>query len=166
VFAYRGRKDTTVNRPAATDEGLFFDTTRNALQRSNGTTYDDVATMLPAGTAMVFYQASAPVGWTAVAANDKFLRVVTAGGTGGTTGGTVAASTSLAHTHLMQDDTLLTDMTLDQHGVGNYGDSINGDGVRAVTTGGGTYHFRTMKSITDSKLGALAYADIIICTKD
>jgi hypothetical protein len=42
------------------------------------------------GTAIVFYQASAPTGWTAVAQNNKALRVVSAGGTGGTAGGTTA----------------------------------------------------------------------------
>ena len=44
------------------------------------------------GTGMVFYQASAPTGWTAVALNDRTLRVVTAGGTGGTGGGSTAFS--------------------------------------------------------------------------
>jgi hypothetical protein len=42
------------------------------------------------GTAIVFYQASAPTGWTAVAQNNKALRVVSSGGTGGTAGGTTA----------------------------------------------------------------------------
>jgi hypothetical protein len=42
------------------------------------------------GTAIVFYQASAPTGWTAVAQNNKALRVVSAAGTGGTAGGTTA----------------------------------------------------------------------------
>lgn len=105
VFRYRGLKGATGARPASGQYGLFFDTSRNALQRDNGATWDDVATMIPAGTAMVFYQASAPTGWTAVAVNDKFLRVVTAGGTGGTTGGSVAASTSLAHTHTVASHT-------------------------------------------------------------
>lgn len=99
VYRYRGLKGTTAERPTAGQYGLYYDTTRNVLQRDNGTTWDDVAAAIPSGTKMVFYQASAPVGWTAVALNDKFLRVVTAGGTGGSTGGTVAASTSLAHTH-------------------------------------------------------------------
>ena len=115
VYRYRGIKDTTANRPAAADYGLFFDTTRNALQRSNGSTWDDIATMIPSGTKTVFYQASAPVGWTAVALNDKFLRVVTAGGTGGSTGGTVAASTSLAsHTHTVSSESSHT------HDLGNH----------------------------------------------
>jgi hypothetical protein len=101
VYRYRGLKDTTANRPTAGQYGLFFDTTRNVLQRDNGTSWDDVGAVIPSGTKMVFYQASAPVGWTAVALNDKFLRVVTAGGTGGSTGGTMAASTSLTHTHTL-----------------------------------------------------------------
>lgn len=56
----------------------------------------------PSGTKAIFYQASAPTGWTAEAVNDMFLRVVTAGGTGGTTGGTgltPSSTITLAHTH-------------------------------------------------------------------
>lgn len=60
---------------------------------------------LPSGTKMPFYQASPPTGWTAVAVNDKFMRVVTSAGTGGTNGGSVAASTSLAHTHTVSSHT-------------------------------------------------------------
>lgn len=59
-----------------------------------------VVTTFPVGTAMVFYQASAPVGWTQVATqNDKALRVVS--GTGGGVGGTHGLSSppSLTHTH-------------------------------------------------------------------
>ena len=54
----------------------------------------------PSGTALVFYQASAPTGWTKSAANNnKALRVVS--GTGGGAGGTHAFSSppSTSHTH-------------------------------------------------------------------
>ncbi|MBI4397037.1 MAG: hypothetical protein HY548_08085, partial [Elusimicrobia bacterium] len=105
VFRYRGLSGTTAARPAAGQYGLYRNTTLNTLQRDNGTTWDDIATLIPSGTKMVFYQASAPTGWTAVAVNDKFLRVVTAGGSGGSTGGTVAASTSLAHSHTVSGHT-------------------------------------------------------------
>lgn len=105
VYRYRGLKGTTAQRPPSGQYGLYFDTTRNVLQRDSGSIWDDIATIIPSGTRMVFYQASAPVGWTAVPINDKFLRVVTAGGTGGSTGGTVAASTSLAHTHTVASHT-------------------------------------------------------------
>jgi len=106
VYRYRGLKGSTVERPTAGQYGIYFDTTRNVVQRDNGTSWDDVGTLIPSGTRMVFYQASAPVGWTAVALNDKFLRVVTAGGTGGSTGGTIAASMPLTHTHTTGNFTL------------------------------------------------------------
>lgn len=99
VFRYRGLRGTEASRPTAGQYGFFFNTTKSELQRDNGTSWEGVGTHIPSGTKMVFYQSTAPTGWTAVAVNDMFLRVVTAGGTGGTTGGTVAASTSLAHTH-------------------------------------------------------------------
>lgn len=99
VYRYRGLKGSTVERPTAGQYGLFFDTTRNVLQRDNGTSWDDVGVLIPSGTRIVFYQASAPVGWTAVALNDKFLRVVSSGGTGGSIGGTMPASTDLTHVH-------------------------------------------------------------------
>jgi hypothetical protein len=51
-----------------------------------------------AGTKMVFYQASAPTGWTQdTANNDKALRVVS--GTGGGTGGTNDFSSAHTHSH-------------------------------------------------------------------
>lgn len=157
VYRYRGLKDTTANRPSSGQYGLYFDTTRNVLQRDNGSTWDDVATVIPSGTKMVFYQASAPVGWTAVAINDKFLRVVTSGGTGGSTGGTMAASTDLAHTHTTGNFTL-TSAEIPSHthrllagqnassgwGSEEYGDgaSIGASGARAGT-GGSAYYAST-----------------------
>jgi hypothetical protein len=58
----------------------------------------------PSGTVMVFYQASAPTGWTkSTAQNNKALRVVS--GTGGSTGGSWdlssgdTSSSTGAHTH-------------------------------------------------------------------
>lgn len=102
VFHYRGLKGNTGARPAAGQFGLYINTTLNTIQRDNGTTWDDIATLIPSGTQMLFYQASAPVGWTAVALNDKFLRVVSSGGTGGSTGGsgsTPSSGQSLAHGH-------------------------------------------------------------------
>ena len=54
----------------------------------------------PAGTKLIFYQASPPTGWTKdTANNDKALRVVSGGGGG--TGGThnLSSPPSTAHTH-------------------------------------------------------------------
>lgn len=99
-YHYRGLKGSTVERPISGQYGLYFDTTRQVLQRDNGTTWDDIGCNFPSGTKTVFYQATAPVGWTAEAINDKFLRVVTSGGTGGSLGaGTLSPSSPLTHTH-------------------------------------------------------------------
>lgn len=193
VYRYRGLKDTTGNRPTAGQYGLFFDTTRNVLQRDNGTSWDDVGAVIPSGTKMVFYQASAPVGWTAVALNDKFLRVVTAGGTGGSTGGTVAASTSLAHTHTVASHTHTGPShthTISSDGTHSHSVSLNyagsdshlalgaswdyvgttssaGDHSHGGATGsGGTGNTGAATPATDSQLGAFAYADVIVASKD
>jgi len=61
------------------------------LKNSGGENYD----AFPAGTVMIFFQASAPTGWTGSDAhNDYALRIVSqASGVGGTSGGTTAFST-------------------------------------------------------------------------
>lgn len=43
TYHYRGLKGSTTNRPAAGNYGFYYDTTRNVLQRDNGTSWDDVA---------------------------------------------------------------------------------------------------------------------------
>lgn len=102
VFRYRGKKGDSASTPSVADGGLYFNSERAVLRRSNGSTWDDVGSSIPSGTVMSFYQSSAPTGWTAVAVNDKFLRVVTNGTSGGANGGSLAASSSLSHTHTIQ----------------------------------------------------------------
>lgn len=187
-------KGTTAARPAFGNAGrLYINTTSNTIQRDSGTAWEEAGTLIPSGTAMVFYQASAPIGWTAVAVNDKFLRVVTAGGTGGTTGGTVAASTSLAHSHTVNSHThtgpshthtisasgththsVSGDVSAGSGSVSGAGSSIitgtaasGGDHSHGgATASGGTGATGSASPGTDSQLGIFAYADIIICTKD
>ena len=52
--------------------------------------------VVPQGDAKLFIQSAAPTGWTRVVQNDKALRVVNAGGTGGSAGGTNAFSSTFA----------------------------------------------------------------------
>lgn len=192
VFHYRGLKGSTVERPTSGQYGLYFDTTRQVLQRDNGTTWDDIGAVFVAGTKTVFYQATSPVGWTAEAINDKFLRVVTSGTTGGTTGGTMAASTSLTHTHTVSHThttpghahylgtvPITAGVSL---GVGGsvVADQLVGGSVGLRTSGGVTCYQITNTTTTngadttyanngssESSLGgAFAYADIIIATKN
>ena len=215
VYRYRGLKGTTAERPTAGQYGLYFDTTRNVLQRDNGTSWDDIGqNVIPSGTKMVFYQASAPVNWTAVAVNDKFLRVVTAGGTGGSTGGTMAASTSLAHghtvashTHTVSSHTHTTPnhqhlfyytagteiQTTETSSYSGRTEESDGDGAQykgfsgangasratreyshpktqtdggSTTGSGGNGDTGGTAPSTDSQLGAFAYADVVVASKD
>lgn len=46
-YHYRGLKGTTADRPAATHYGLYFNTTTGTIQRSNGTTWEDVGALGP-----------------------------------------------------------------------------------------------------------------------
>lgn len=176
IYAYRGAIGSTASRPAASaDVGLYHNTTLNTIQRCNGSAYVDVATLIPSGTKMAFYQASPPTGWTAVAVNDKFMRVVTSGGTGGTTGGTVAASTSLAHTHTVASHTHTISSDGDHThvvsevppGGADYGISHQ---YSSMTTAGAHTHSGATGAATpatDSQFaGAFAYADFCVGTKD
>lgn len=167
VYRYRGLKDSTAARPAAGDYGFFFDETRNVIQRDNGTTWDDVATLIPAGTIMVFYQAAAPVGWTKqTVQDDKALRVVSAAGGG--SGGALPISATLNHRHTVapHDHTLQGDSGapsslttgLQGGGSGTAASATHTHGVGSVTG--------SSAPITDLQLGILAYIDVIICSKD
>lgn len=166
VYRYRGLKGATGARPAAGDYGLYFDTTRNVLQRDNGSSWDDIGTSFPSGTSMPFYQAAAPIGWTKlVTQNDKALRVVS--GVGGGSGGSQALSTTLAHTHTVASHTHSFSATTGtpsatvQNSAGVTGAQPTIDHTHSVSgTSGAT------APATDSQLGALAYIDVIICSKD
>jgi hypothetical protein len=71
-----------------------------------------LAAVIPSGTKMPFYQASPPSGWTSTAIqNDSMMRVVTAAGTGGTSGAGSGHSPILnnvvtSHTHVFTGDPL------------------------------------------------------------
>lgn len=165
-YRYRGLKGTTAQRPAAGNGGLYYDTTRQVLQRDNGSAWEDIGIGFAATTALVFYQASAPTGWTKqTSENDKYLRVVS--GTGGGSGGTGAASTGHthsvpAHYHRWYDattgfNTQRLDMSLASAGSFGINSSANArigptgvDGDAAMTSG---------STIP-------AYIDCIVCTKD
>lgn len=185
AYRYRGIKAATAGRPASGDYGLFIDMTRNAVQRDNGSTWDDIATLIPTGTVMIFYQAAAPVGWTKQATqDDKALRVVS-GGSGGSAGGTNALST-LAHTHSIASGGSHTH-TLASNGTKASVNDINGSydvgtapgaaGLFAPVAGGGsTLTIRTANTdsqgthdhggTTGSAALAVAYIDVILCSKD
>jgi hypothetical protein len=122
---------------------------------------------------MIFYQASAPSSWTSVALNDRALRVVNAGGSGGTTGGTNAFSTVFAQTATGSFTLSTNEMPAHTHSLShlinaNTGASLiqNTCGTVLVDTtgtsgsagsGGGHNHSITM---------SIAYIDVIVATKN
>lgn len=166
VFRYRGLKGTTGARPSAGQYGLYFNTTRNVLQRDNGSSWDDIGTMIPATTVCVFFQSAAPTGWTQVNShNDKIIRVVS--GTGGGSGGSTAftscwtASTTGAeasHTHLVSGDSGDGNVT----GAGALFDAgaIPHRHTISITSGAGSSHSHSVTAY------APQYIDAIICSKD
>ena len=73
------------------DDAMSLTIAQQTQARSN------IAADFPSGTVMLFYQATAPTGWTKLTTqNDKALRVVS--GSGGVSGGTNAFSTVMAQT--------------------------------------------------------------------
>ena len=122
------------------------------LPVGNGGTGQTTA-LIPSGTAMLFYQAAAPTGWTQITTqNNKALRVVS--GTGGGTGGSVAFTTAfasqavsgtIANTTATNQGTTLSEAQLPghTHGAGTFAISttttLTGNvGIRAVGSTNGT----------------------------
>lgn len=188
VFRYRGLKGTTGARPVFGEYGLYMNTTKNTIQRDSGTAWEDVATLIPTGTVMVFYQAAAPTGWTQVVTqNDKALRVVSSAGGG--TGGTLAISTGLTHHHTTVNHTLtISEMPSHEHSNGTYNALLRAHQTAIADTPTGfdsndsggqepdIAHFGVMSSSgggnghnhgdTQDTSPVMAYIDVIICSKD
>lgn len=152
------------------------------------------SSIIPSGTAMLFYQASAPTGWTKVTSiNDYGLRVVS--GSGGTTGGTSAFSSVFTNqTPTINSSGLsvgATTLSIDQmpshnhpgnQSTGYYGSYtgtlvgygiLSGSNLTVQTNsvlsqgGGGSHTHGISGSVTSSAITLdLQYANVIICTKN
>lgn len=136
------------------------------LDSQQGTYYKDI----PAGTKMLFYQASAPTGWTQdVSQNDKVIRVVS--GTGGGTGGSwtisglstdFQASNLPAHAHDFG-----TDLVVVQSGSGASfrvpNNTLSGSLYSTSSSGAGGTHNHTISST-----GAWrpSYIDVITASRN
>jgi hypothetical protein len=135
-----------------------------AIKNASGVPYENFAGS--GATALVFYQAAAPTGWTkSTTNNDKALRAVS--GSGGVAGGTLALSsanvgaTSLsiaqmpAHTHTI-------DRTTNQ--------AVGGSGAKTAEDAGGFANDTATNSAgsgdTHTHSLALAYIDVIVCSKN
>ncbi len=149
----------------------------------NGTGVDAA---FPAGTALIFFQAAAPTGWTKSSANnDKAIRIVS--GTGGGTGGSTAFSTIFAARTISQanlPNVSLVSSSLTAAATTAGQTSIcpgTGASTSAFTPSGGStlYAANTFASVSVAVGGtvplggsgtavdfAVAYMDCIVATKD
>jgi hypothetical protein len=141
------------------------------------------ASPIPAGTAMLFQQTSAPTGWTKVTTHDnKALRVVsgsvssggsvaftsafTSQGVGGTVGATTLATTQIpAHSHTMRFRTSgkTTGGNTPTSG-STSGTTINNTNTTTLDSGGGGSHNHTFSGSSIDL--SVQYVDVIIATKD
>lgn len=170
-----GTKNVFVTYPAG------FSVTASA----NGINSEFAAT-----TALVFYQAAAPTGWTKQTTHDnKALRVVS--GTGGGSGGTTAFTTVFTNQTPTITNTLavaattLTTAQMPSHthqqtqpdgsgtgssafGAATYNDYSSVSAAITTSTGGGGSHTHTISGSATSSAVTLnvQYVDMIICTKN
>jgi len=163
--------------------GFVAPSTAGNVLTSNGTSWASTALPtpaagpIPAGTAMLFAQTSAPTGWTkSTTHNDKALRVVSGtAGSGGSVGFTTAfASQSVTGT---VGATTLTTAQIPAHSHAISSASLGGSGSATLisnkstgapldtdNTGGGGSHDH---SFTGTAINlAVQYVDVIIATKD
>ena len=143
----------------------------------------------PSGTKLVFYQASAPAGWSQdTSNNDKALRVVS--GSGGGNGGSTGFSSAFTHTH--SDDFASASVTLTTSQIPAHSHKVSGGQtntgsfdygsnfyVNNLTTqtqaqqqaadsesvGGGGSHSHTLSGSVTSATIAPHYIDVIVCSK-
>jgi len=156
--------------------GIGTATPSVALEIASPGVFKGAWAYLPAGTAMIFVQTSAPTGWTKSTTHDnKALRVVSgAVGSGGTTAftsvftaRTITTANMPAHTHGVTDPS-------HNHSIIASGTSTTGglQGTGSGTTALNYTNYSTTGISIDSAGGgtamdfAVQYVDVIIATKD
>lgn len=127
--------------------GVFYISTTNSFAPllvscvGSGT-----ADPLPAGSRTLFYNASAPSGWTAVALNDYAIKTVT-NGSGGVTSGSVAYSTLFART--------VTDsFTLTLNEIPSHTHTVGVEVISANVASGGSQSLASSGSIASGSAGS------------
>ena len=203
VASFNGRVGTVTLNATDVTTALGYtpvnkagDTMSGALTNSSGFigplfgTLTGAWAYMPAGTTAVFYQASAPTGWTQVTtSDDAALRVVS--GTGGTTGGTVGFTTAFAsqavsgsasdsgHAHSISPGVASFNSAAGGGGGGNVQTQSNVTGTQIAyanisigNTGSGATHTHslTMDAQSGTFSGtainlAVKYINTIICSK-
>lgn len=130
--------------------------------------------LIPSGTVMLFYQASAPTGWTQVVSqNDKALRVVS--GSGGVSGGTNPFSTVMAQTVVGNFTLTTNEIPSHTHTFATTNSAAGGSTLNLVP--GANSNAGTIGTFTTNATGngaahnhsitmSIQYIDIIIASKN
>lgn len=137
---------------AETDADSPLDTGLFTKIKDNFDNLDSRVAGIVSGTTMVFFQASAPTGWTQdTTHNDKTLRVVS--GTGAGSGGSHSISSPPTHTHSVPRD-----------GWGNF----NSTTIGRVMTNDGAARDTATNGVTSGGTTGFSpyYINVIVATRD
>lgn len=165
----------TTSRPVVAYEGrLYINTETLTLQRDSGTDWEDITGAtgygVPAGTKMIFFQASAPTGWTKNTdfGNDELLRVLGTGdiSSGGEWGPTSDSVGGHQHTAENYSGSLAHSISSENCLIGN-----NYSAMRTPPPAHNISHPHTTDNGGDhthdiNSSWRPAYVNIIVCTKD
>lgn len=168
--------------PLAPTASVGTNTTQIATTAFVLANFPTAAVIIPVGSVMLFYQASAPTGWTQVTTqNNKALRIVS--GTGGGTGGSVDFTTAFTSQAVSgsvgtSGATTLSTAQIPSH-THTYDGPLGGSDVGATggfaspasgttgATGGGGSHTHTGGTFTGTAINlAVQYIDVIIASKN
>ena len=188
---------TSAQRPTGSTNAvagmLYINSSSNTVERYDGSTWSPIASLIPSGSVIPFYQSSCPTGWTRImtsAVQNVALRSVIdgSGGTSDKTGVDISDPITLRHSHNVNSHThpvngttssdgahthTVTNTTASKVDPGGSGFTI----VTSVTspTGSNGTHSHTINlntgvasdSGTDSSLTDIAAfnsAEVIMCT--
>jgi len=103
--------EANINTLATTAaSSMAFDLTTNNLRYNNNGPYVTVGGLCPSGSKMIFYQDTAPIGWTIDdTLDDKLIYITKGSAASGETGGGVHSTgtwTVYVHTHTTEEHTL------------------------------------------------------------
>ena len=149
----------------------YYNTTTGTIQRDTGSAWENVTApinIIPVGTKMVFFEASAPTGWTQVTTGigDRLIRMAS-------TGGVAVAGNSVETPPTHVHNTDVASNTTHKHTV-TIVETRSNDGateiVNSITLVSNLYtgeqaisHVHSLPAI---KAYAPRYLNVIVCTKD